>query len=58
MQTNDTPPDTSAVVDRCADLVAERFVLPEVGALAAARLRERAAAGAYDASTPVRWPGR
>jgi hypothetical protein len=40
-------PGTAAVVARCADLVAERFVLPEVGEQAAARLRERAAAGAY-----------
>ena len=53
MQTNDTPPDTSAVVDRCADLVAERFVLPEVGARAAARLRERDTAGAYDGLDPA-----
>ncbi len=49
METLDTP----AVVDRCADLVAERFVLPEVGARAATRLRQRAAAGAYDALDPA-----
>jgi Peptidase family S41/N-terminal domain of Peptidase_S41 in eukaryotic IRBP len=45
-------PDTPAVVARSADLVAERFVLPEVGARAATRLRERAASGAYDALDP------
>ena len=44
--TTDTA-DTADVVARCADLVAERFVLPDVGERAAVRLRERAAAGAY-----------
>jgi hypothetical protein len=47
--TDPTRPDTDTVVARCADLVAQRFVLPEVGGHAATRLRERAAAGAYDA---------
>lgn len=41
-------PTTAAVVERCADVVAARYVLAETGVLAAARLRERAAAGAYD----------
>jgi hypothetical protein len=44
---------TSDVVARCADLVAERYVLPEVGERAALRLRERAAAGGYDGLDPV-----
>ena len=44
---------TADVVARCADLVAERFVLPQVGGQAAARLRERAAAGAYDGLDPA-----
>ena len=48
-----TAPDTADVVARCADLVAERFVLPDVGERAAARLRERAAAGAYDDLDPA-----
>ena len=41
--------DAVAVAVRCADLVAEHFVVPDVGERAAARLRERAAAGGYDA---------
>jgi hypothetical protein len=45
-QTKD-PLDAVAVATRCADLVAEHFVQPDVGERAAARLRERAAAGAY-----------
>jgi hypothetical protein len=45
--------DTTDVVGRCADLVAERFVLPQVGVEAATRLRERAASGAYDALGPA-----
>ena len=53
MQTHDTPPDTAAVVARCADLVAERFVLPEIGERAATRLRERATAGAYAGLDPA-----
>ncbi len=58
MQTPDTPPSaataaTTGVAARCADVVAERFVLPEVGALTAARLRERAASGAYDRLDPA-----
>jgi hypothetical protein len=51
--TDRTAPDTAEVVDRCADLVAERFVLPETGEQAAARLRERSAAGAYDDRDPA-----
>jgi hypothetical protein len=51
--TDPTAPDTAEVVDRCADLVAERFVLPETGEQAAARLRERSAAGAYDDRDPA-----
>jgi hypothetical protein len=51
--TDRTAPDTAEVVDRCADLVAERFVLPETGEQAAARLRERSAAGAYDDLDPA-----
>ncbi|MFL6079121.1 MAG: S41 family peptidase [Ornithinibacter sp.] len=53
METTDTPPDARAVAGRCADLVAERFVLSEVGARAATRLHERAASGAYDALDPA-----
>jgi hypothetical protein len=51
--TDRTAPDTAEVVVRCADLVAERFVLPETGEQAAARLRERSAAGAYDDRDPA-----
>ena len=46
-------PDTEQTVARCAELVAERFVHPEVGVQAAARLRERAAARAYDGLDPA-----
>src|SRR6478736_8196224 len=54
METTDQiAPGTADVVARCADLVAERFVLPQVGGQAAARLRERAAAGAYDGLDPA-----
>ena len=45
---NRTTPDAVDVATRCADLVAEHFVLPDVGEGAATRVRERAAAGAYD----------
>lgn len=48
-----SPATTTEVADRCADLVAERFVLPEVGARAATVLREQAAAGAYDGLDPA-----
>ena len=48
-----TAPSTAEVVARCADLVAERFVLPDTGEQAAARLRERSAAGAYDDLDPA-----
>ena len=49
MESPDATPVTNAVVvAHCADLVAEHYVLPEVGEQAAARLRERAAAGAYE----------
>ena len=50
MQHTESPEnsDTTAdVVGRCADLVEQRYVLPEVGRRAAARLREQVAAGAY-----------
>ena len=46
-------PETEHIATRCADLVAERFVLPEVGAQAAERLRRRAADGAYDGLDPA-----
>ncbi|HET7822346.1 MAG TPA: S41 family peptidase [Ornithinibacter sp.] len=46
-------PAPADVAVRCADLVAERFVLPEVGERAATRLRRRAAAGAYDGLDPA-----
>ena len=46
-------PAPADVAARCADLVAERFVLPEVGERAATRLRDRAAAGAYDGLDPA-----
>jgi Peptidase family S41/N-terminal domain of Peptidase_S41 in eukaryotic IRBP len=48
-----TPPENADVVARCADLVADRFVLPDVGEQAAARLRERATAAAYDGLDPA-----
>lgn len=49
MDTATTDPlDAVAVATRCADVVAEQFVLPEVGRQVAARLRERAVAGGYD----------
>ena len=51
--TDTTAPGTAEVVDRCADLVAERFVLPDTGEQAAARLRDRSAAGAYDELDPA-----
>ena len=52
MQTRTTrTPTTAEVVTRVADLVAERFVLPDVGQQAAGRLRDRAAAGAYEGCT-------
>jgi hypothetical protein len=46
--TTTTSLDAADVATRCADLVAERFVLPEVGERAATRLREQSAAGAYE----------
>ena len=51
--TDTTARGTAEVVDRCADLVAERFVLPDTGEQAAARLRDRSAAGAYDELDPA-----
>jgi len=51
-ETDTTAPTTAEVVARCADLVAERFVLPDVGQQAADRLRTRSAAGAYDDLDP------
>ena len=54
METTDqTSPRTTDVVARCADVVAERYVLPEAGERAATRLRDRAAAGAYDDLDPA-----
>jgi len=57
METTETtetiPPTTTQVVARCADLVAEQFVLPDTGERAAALLRSRSAAGAYDDLDPA-----
>ena len=53
--TDETRPETAEVAARCADLVAERFVLREQGEQAARHLRARAAAGAYgDLADPAR----
>src|SRR6478609_1800917 len=51
--TETIPPTTTQVVARCADLVAEQFVLPDTGERAAALLRSRSAAGAYDDLDPA-----
>lgn len=45
---NPTRLDPHAVVTRCADIVAQRFVSPDVGEQASVRLRERLVAGGYD----------
>ncbi|MGW6913794.1 S41 family peptidase [Kitasatospora sp. NPDC054939] len=44
-------PDTAAVVDSIADLVAENYVFPDVAGQLADLLRRRSAAGAYPAGT-------
>ena len=51
--TENTRPATTGVAAHCADVVAERFVLPEVGERAATRLRERDAAGDYEGLDPA-----
>lgn len=53
VETATTAPTIAQVVARCADLVAERFVLPDTGERAAALLRARSAVGAYDDLDPA-----
>ena len=45
--------ETTAVAERVADVIAQRYVFPEVGEKIAAHIRERAASGAYDKLTPA-----